>query len=113
MPQDPIVPPLRVPYVCHALEPYDGDAWLTYPARAGWPQVLPSALYPQFSKHELNHPSDDRKLESFFQSWLFFGLLSHMLHEYGLYNAHDYIGRDREGQYVHTKKLLDRLWSWQ
>ena len=112
-PINPIAAPLRVPLVCDGpYEDADGE-WLLYPAKAGWPQVLPSPQYPQWSLSELNKPSDDRALERFFQRWIFFGLLHRVLGEYGLYDGRDYVGADAEGHYVHTRKLAKRLRAWQ
>jgi hypothetical protein len=115
LPADPINPFPKVPYVCGDNTPYDGGEWLTYPARIGWPQAVPSSQYPQFSKYELANPSDDRDLEKFFQKWIFFGLLHRVLGDHGLYDAENYILRDDEGKplAVHTHKLVARLEEWQ
>lgn len=57
-------------------------------------------------------PSDDKLLESFLQSWLFFGLLHHVLAPVQLYSAEDYILSEGESLYVHTTNLEDKLSSW-
>lgn len=111
MPRDPISALPRVPYVCD--EQYDGGDWLTYPIRAGWPQVVPSAEYPDYTFSELMHPSDDQALERFLQTWIFFGLLYKVLNEHELFDAQEYVAEDAEGLYLHTRILLDRLSRWQ
>ena len=99
-----------VPYVC--TESYDGLDFLTYPIRAGWPQVLPSPEYPDFNKYELLHPSNDRELEKLFQTWIFFGLLHEILGPRGLYREEDYTRTVLGVKYVHTRNLLPRLSQW-
>lgn len=58
---------------------------MTYPLRVGRPHVLPSYaennnLIPYW-RHEKLHPTPTPELESFIQTWLFFGLLHELLGE--------------------------------
>ena len=93
-----------VPYVC--LENYDGGPFMTYPSRvAGLPDLQIVGLFPgQFSRpHQLQIASlPKRELESFYQTWLFFGLLNELLGS--LYVPEDFINtcEDHSG---HTKAL--------
>ena len=64
-------------------------------------------------KQELKSPSNDRELEKFFQSWIFFGLLHEILNPYDLFSINDYVMRDAHGEYVNTMNLLARLNAWQ
>ena len=109
-PKNPAFNHPLVPYVC--TESYDGLDFVNYPIRAGWPQVLSSAQYPDFDKYERAHPSDDRKLEKFFQNWIFFGLLHELLGPQKMYNKDDYIRIESGVKYVHTKLLMQRLNQW-
>lgn len=93
-------------------KPYDGDAFLTYPTRVSRHDVLPSEGQQPFWWVKHQHPSDDEELESFFQSWIFFGLLHELLSPRGLFNAADYIGTDDNGDFVHTKVLAVKLRAW-
>ena len=116
LPSDPSIARAKVPYILAAdhdlTQPSDEEAFLDYPSRVGWPQVIPSAQLPEFKKYDLAHPSDDRALERFFQAYLFFGLLHVVLQD--LYDPEDYITREPEHglAFVHTSKLLDRLEAW-
>ena len=67
-----------VPYVCR--EPYDGGPFLTYPERVGKHHAASNAQG-QFSYYEYEklHPTPKEELESFFQTWLFFGLIHEIL----------------------------------
>lgn len=71
----------KVPYVCH--KSYDGGPFLTYPIREGKGYVLPAASSSSgqlpFWQHEKLYPTPKEELESFFQTWLFFGLLHEIL----------------------------------
>jgi hypothetical protein len=99
-----------VPYVC--TQRYDGLGFLYYPIRAGWPEVLSSDERPAFRNYDYHNPYDDRKLEVFFQTWIFFGLLHETLSPYGLFDEREYIGTDGVGLHVHTKQLATRAKEW-
>ena len=111
LPHEPTAPLPRVPYVC-VDQQYDGGDFLTYPNRAGWPQVLPAEGFMPFWSLEYRNPSDDRELEKFLQAWIFFGLLHRTLAPHGLFAASDYIETDRDGEFIHTKGLMTTLQAW-
>ncbi|KAL9614766.1 MAG: hypothetical protein Q9167_000757 [Letrouitia subvulpina] len=71
-----------VPYVAVH---YDGGPFMTYPLRVGRPYVLPSHAENNnaipYWRHEKLHPTPTPELESFIQTWLFFGLLHELLSE--------------------------------
>ncbi|KAI4209080.1 MAG: hypothetical protein LQ351_007945 [Letrouitia transgressa] len=64
---------------------YDGGPFMTYPLRVGRPHVLPSYAESNnlmaYWRHEKRHPTPTPELESFIQTWLFFGLLHEILGE--------------------------------
>ena len=70
-----------VPYVCKKF--YDGGPCLTYLVREGKPHVLPATSITlgqlPYWQYEKLHPTPKEELESFFQTWLFFGLIHEML----------------------------------
>ena len=76
----PALPVQQVPYICNSY--YDGKEWFSYPARAGKSKMNedPNDNYPvpyQFA--ERTHPTNTSEQEDFFQTWLFFGLISEAL----------------------------------
>lgn len=74
--QSPIPVP-RTPYV--SKERYDGGPWVSYPSRRG---ISLSAWdgekfdMQEYHRSEANNPTPLGELESFVQTWLYFGLLS-------------------------------------
>lgn len=70
-----------VPFVCE--KPYDDGPFLTYPIREGKPQIMydeanvPGQL--PFWQYEKFHPTPNKDLEAFCQTWLFFGLINELL----------------------------------
>ena len=102
--------------VRYVAEPYDGEPFLTYPLRAGRPYVLPSEGNEQipFWQHEKLHPTPNAELETFFQTWLFFGLLREVLGD--IYRADDFIGELKVGDEVQkvttTASLHGHLGTW-
>lgn len=101
----------RVPYICKE-SPYDEGDFLTYPERAGWPCVLQNGDQLSWVTAENLQPSEDKALESFLQSWLFFGLLHHVLAPVELYSPDDYLMASGYSLYVHTASLENKLSSW-
>ena len=105
-----------VPYVC--LEKYDGGPFMTYPNRRDnipdlylvdpFPGQLPYA-------HQMQLASlPKRDLESFYQTWLFFGLIHELLGDLYApedfsYERHDHDGCARE---VSSSKLIPALEAW-
>ena len=103
-------------YVCQ--ERYDGGPFMTYPTRVGSvPDLHLVGLYPgQFPyAHQMQLASlPKQELESFFQTWLFFGLVYEILGS--LYEPEDLI-YTCEDQCVYTKaastlRLNDALEEW-
>ncbi|MCJ1266253.1 hypothetical protein MMC22_006136 [Lobaria immixta] len=87
-PENPILPPLRIPYICQHVDTYDGQGLKGFPARKGW------ILSPQWSARD----------SACAQSWLYFGLLAELLGH--SFNRDEFIDRARDGQqYVTTAKL--------
>lgn len=82
----------RVPYVC--TEKYDGGPFLTYPLRKGRPWMVPEPTDEEipYSVHEERHPTPVKELESFCQTWLFFGILNEVLGK--AYRENDFIRPD-------------------
>lgn len=101
----------RVPYICKG-PAYDEGEFMTYPLRAGWPLVVQSKDKLKWLNHEMRQPSKDSSLEPFLQSWLFFGLLHHVLAPGLLYSADDYVVADGDKMYVQTFSLQEKLSSW-
>ena len=105
-----------VPYVC--LEKYDGGPFMTYPSRTGsLPNLHLMGLFPgQFLyAHQMQLASlPKRDLESFYQTWLFFGLIYEILGdlyvpEDCLYECHGYNGFTKA---VSSSKLITALEAW-
>ena len=105
-----------VPYVCQ--EEYDGGPFMTYPSRMG---NLPNLYiggsfagqFPYSQQMELDS-LPVRELESFYQTWLFFGLIHEILGS--LYVPEDFIySCGDQGDYtkaVSTSNLLITLQEW-
>jgi hypothetical protein len=75
LPLNPTSKADEVPYVC--AERYDGGAFLSYPERHGRPEMVTNSYPPgtDFSLCEKANPTPIIALESFYQTWLYFGLL--------------------------------------
>lgn len=105
-----------VPFVCQ--EKYDGGSFMTYPSRTGsLPDLYLVGLFPgqfPYSHQEQLASLPKRELESFYQTWLFFGLLHEILGS--LYVPEDFICmcEDRHGytRAVSTSKLITVLEKW-
>ena len=105
-----------VPYVCQAK--YDGGPFLTYPRRTGGvPDLYSVGLFPgQFSlSHQRQLASLPKwELESFYQTWLFFGLLHEILGSVCVAEDFIYTCEDQCGYTtaVSTSKLKPALEEW-
>ena len=103
-----------VPYVCR--NSYDGGPFLTYPIRENKPHVLPSASQTPgqlpYWQYEKLHPTPNEDLESFFQTWLFFGLINEILGN--LCSPDDFIvsASGEASKSVSTSKLIDIAETW-
>ena len=104
----------KVPHVCS--KPYDGGPFLTYPIREGKEHVLPAASTSSgqlpFWQHEKLYPTAKEELESFFQTWLFFGLLHEILGD--LCFPQDFIRASQEApdEVISTSKLISIIETW-
>ncbi len=104
----------KVPYVCK--KPYDGGSFLTYPVREGKAYVLPAASSSPgqlpFWQHEKLHPTPKEELESFFQTWLFFGLIHEVLAD--LCSPQDFIRASQEAtdKVMSTSNLISITETW-
>ncbi|KAL9071181.1 MAG: hypothetical protein Q9161_004358 [Pseudevernia consocians] len=107
IPADPILPLPEVPYLCN--EPYDVNIpFLEYPRRKGRPWMTPKVGEAPYTNHEKLFPTPSRDLESFFQTWLFFGLLAELLAE--LFNHDRFMSKsERDGSPVISTKQLQPL----
>lgn len=104
-----------VPYVC--LEGYDGGDFLGYPARIGLPPFRtvggpPGELSYAHRKHL--ESMSKQEIESFYQSWLFFGLLHEILGS--LYDPNEFVTiietANGPTKLTSTAKLIGRLETW-
>ncbi|MCJ1248727.1 hypothetical protein MMC30_005946 [Trapelia coarctata] len=106
LPIDPLDSELEIP---HVAVQYDGGPFLTYPAREGfaWPlsydseQPINASI--RFHLPRMSTPDQ----ETFFQTWLFFGLLQVFLKD--SYKAKDYESEQVEGKFITTANLLGRM----
>ena len=107
LPADPILPLSEVPYLCD--EHYDVTIpFLEYPRRKGRPCMTPSVGEAPYSLHEKLFPMPTRDLESFFQTWLFFGLLAELLA--GLFSHDSFVSKsERDGSPIISTKQLQSL----
>lgn len=105
-----------VPLVCQGN--YDGGPFLTYPGRTdGIPDLHTTGSFPgllPYSHQRQLTSLSRRELESFYQTWLFFGLIHEMLG--GFYVAEDFIYtcEDQCGytKVISTSKLTTALEGW-
>ena len=105
LPADPVDNPVEVPYV--AIE-YDGGLFLTYPARRGFP--WPLSYSPGDSLNDVlnSMPAmSTPEQETFYQTWLLFGLLRLFLVDN--YDSEDFKRVEGDKIYVTTVKLLDKM----
>ncbi len=107
LPADPILPLPEVPYLCD--EHYDVTIpFLEYPRRKGRPWMTPSVGETPYANHEKLFPMQTHDLESFFQTWLFFGLLAELLA--GLYSREKFVSKsERDGSPIISTKQLQSL----
>ena len=104
----------KVPHVCN--KSYDGGPFLTYPIREGKGYVLPAASSSSgqlpFWQHEKLYPTPKEELESFFQTWLFFGLLHEVLGD--LCSPQDFIRTSQEAadKVISTSNLISIVEAW-
>lgn len=111
LPLDPILPLTEVPYLCN--EPYDTSIpFLEYPQRKGRSWMTPSVSEATSMNHQKLFPTPTRDLESFFQTWLFFGLLAELLA--GLFNHESFVSdpvseSERDFKSVISTKQLQSL----
>ena len=107
-PLDPIDDEVKVPFV--ARETYDGGPFLTYPTCKGfhwslsekspWEMItvlLPTSFPPMTTSDQ----------ESFFQTWLYFGLLQLIYREF--FDINEYKQDEGAKIYLTTKNLLTRM----
>src|SRR5580698_1881728 len=74
LPHSPTSQRDKVPYVCW--ERYDGLPFLGFPERKGYSKS--AQILENFEAYENLHPMPVAEQQSFFQTWLFFGLLSEL-----------------------------------
>lgn len=104
----------KVPHACS--KSYDGGPFLTYPVREGKEHVLPAASSSPgrlpFWQHEKLYPTPKEELESFFQTWLFFGLLHEILGD--LCTPQDFIQASQEAPdtVISTSNLISITETW-
>jgi hypothetical protein len=74
-PKSPVRPVPRVRY--RETEYYDGGPFLTYPLRKNKPWMLPNDELGEnnLGAHEVLLPTPHEELETFLQTWLYFGLI--------------------------------------
>ena len=90
-PDDAVLPPIKIPYLCENVERYDGQGFDNFALRIGW------TTYGSVSQWSAR---DTARL----QSWLYFGLLEEIFGQ--AFIRDDFIGIASDGQrYVTTKKL--------
>ena len=106
-----------VPYVCQ--EEYDGGEFLTYPSRRtdGLPDLHTTGLFPGqlLYSHQMQLASlSKHEIESFYQTWLFFGLIHEILGSLYVAEDHIYTCKDQGShtKMVSTSKLITALEEW-
>ena len=113
LPIDPLSSDLEIPFVATV---YNGGPFLTYPAQKGWPWPL-SYNQDGLIPHDLylslpSIPTSDQ--ESFFQTWLFFGLLQAFMKDE--FDANHYKESTGGRTRITTAKLFEnmrRMWAKQ
>lgn len=105
-----------MPYLCQ--EGYDGGPFMTYPSRTGsLPDLHTVGLFPGHFPypHQMQLALlSKQELESFYQTWLFFGLIHEILGslvapEDFIYTCEDQCGYTKA---VSTSKLINALEEW-
>ena len=105
-----------VPYVCQ--EKYDGGPFMTYPTRTdSVPDLYLTGLFPGHFpwSHQTQLASlPKRELESFYQTWLFFGLLHEILGSVCVAEDFIYTCEDQCGYTtaISTSRLKPALEEW-
>ncbi|MCJ1396719.1 hypothetical protein MMC18_009611 [Xylographa bjoerkii] len=103
-----------VPYVCWV--PYDGGPFLTYPERVGKPQALPAASNTlgqlPYWRYEQHHPKPEDELASFFQTWLFFGLIHEILGDLCALDDFVQLSNSTTDIVVSTSRLVGFIETW-
>ena len=102
-----------VRYVCS--KPYDGGSFLEYPLRENKPHGMPPAEEDlaslSFLRYERLHPTPNKELEDFFQTWLFFGIIHELMAEFC--NGETFLRRLEDGKVVlSTSALPDIVSQW-
>ena len=104
----------KVPYVCS--KSYDGGPFLTYPVREGKEHVLPAASRSPgqlpFWQHEKLHPTPQGELESFFQTWLFFGLVHEILGDFCTPQEFIRASQEAPDKVISTSNLISITETW-
>ena len=105
-----------IPYLCK--DRYDGGSFLEYPQRLCLPRLEIAGFHPgqlSVANQHFLRAMPPAELESFCQSWLFFGLLREFLGD--LYRYDDFVTTISEGYdakiVVTTAKLIPRLEQWE
>ena len=111
----PLPPPANIPYICQ--NEYDGGPFLTYPDRIGKSYAVPNPgfkpAYLPYWQHEQHNPTPKQELESFFQTWLFFGLVNEVLGE--VCSQNDFIrviNDEKSSKDITTTQLLFAVDRW-
>ncbi|KAL8722717.1 MAG: hypothetical protein Q9225_000829 [Loekoesia sp. 1 TL-2023] len=90
-PDNAILPPLKIPYICKDIEAYDGQGFHDYPLRKGWNEPF------QCTFRDIARA----------QSWLYFGLLSEFFGE--SFDTKDFVDVTADGEQVVTTRKLKAL----
>lgn len=104
LPHSPTSQRDKVPYVCS--ERYDGLSFLGYPERKGYSKFAQIPEY--FEAYESLQPTPVAEQQSFFQTWLFFGLLSELFGGNDRDLPHD--SAAKEGL-VRPSNILDQIYN--
>ena len=108
-------PMILIPYVCK--DEYDGKDFLDYPSRIGLPSLQVVGIYPgclSYADSKHLHSKSNEFIESFYQTWLFFGLVHEILGP--LYDVNDFVSvgiiNDSKVKVLSTSKLNMKLEQW-
>ena len=97
-PEDAVLPPLRVPFICGDVERYDGKGLRDFPSRrTGWTESSPLS---QWSLQDTARA----------QSWLYFGLLEELFGQ--SFNRNAFVEVSANGQQHITTHKLPALLKW-
>lgn len=104
-----------VPYVCR--EEYDSKDFLNYPTRIGLPSLQTVGRHPgelSYAHRKHRNSLSREEIESFYQTWLFFGLIHEILGS--IYNHNDFVSTiktdDGPIKVVSTTTLIAKLETW-